>query len=81
MATANAKKDLASLKNICFINNKYNNIKKCDSLIIATEHNEFKKPDFDLLMTLKQKTIFDGRNLLNASEIKKKGLTYFGIGV
>ena len=40
-----------------------------------------KKPDFDLLMTLKQKTIFDGRNLLNASEIKKKGLTYFGIGV
>ena len=81
LATANAKKDLASLKNICFINNKYNNIKKCDSLIIATEHNEFKKPDFDLLMTLKQKTIFDGRNLLNASEIKKKGLTYFGIGV
>ena len=81
LANKNAKEELLSLKNITFINNKYQHIKKCDSLIIATEHDEFKNLDFNKIKGLRQKTVFDGRNILSPKKVKDNGLKYFGIGV
>jgi UDPglucose 6-dehydrogenase len=52
-----------------------------DALLIATEWAEFRSPDFDRLKaTLKQPTIFDGRNLYDPALLKRFGFTYYGVG-
>jgi len=52
-----------------------------DALAIVTEWQEFRSPDFDHLRTkLKQKVIFDGRNLYDPAFVKQFGITYYGIG-
>jgi UDPglucose 6-dehydrogenase len=43
---------------------------------------EFRSPDFnDLKLKLKDKVIFDGRNIYEADELRSLGFTYYGIGV
>jgi UDPglucose 6-dehydrogenase len=52
-----------------------------DALILATEWNEFRVLDFELLgKLLKNKIIFDGRNIYESSEMKENGFVYYGIG-
>lgn len=52
-----------------------------DALIICTEWQQFKAPDFEMLeRRLKAPLIFDGRNLYDAERMKLKGFTYFPIG-
>ena len=52
-----------------------------DALIICTEWQQFKAPDFDLIkQRLKTPVIFDGRNLFDANRMQRKGFTYFAIG-
>ena len=59
----------------------YSAVKNTDALIINTEWQEFKSPDFDILKAkLKDPVIFDGRNIYNPESIYKKGYKYFCIG-
>jgi len=52
-----------------------------DALIIVTEWNEFRNPDIDLLVsTLKDKVIFDGRNIYDPEKMREHGFAYYGIG-
>lgn len=52
-----------------------------DALAIATEWQEFRSPDFDLIASqLSKKVIFDGRNLYDPSFVKRFGLKYYAIG-
>lgn len=52
-----------------------------DALIIATEWQEFRSPDFDrLARELRQRLIFDGRNLYDPAQVKAAGMEYFAIG-
>lgn len=52
-----------------------------DALIVCTEWQQFKAPDFDLLHArLKAPVIFDGRNLYDAERLARKGFDYFPIG-
>ncbi|MFT5701989.1 MAG: UDPglucose 6-dehydrogenase [Desulforhopalus sp.] len=52
-----------------------------DGLIIVTEWKSFRVPDFELLLNeLKDKVIFDGRNLYDPARIESMGLAYYGIG-
>jgi len=52
-----------------------------DALIIVTEWNEFRNPDFESLKkNLKNPVIFDGRNALNIPDIKKHNFEYYCIG-
>jgi UDPglucose 6-dehydrogenase len=52
-----------------------------DAIFIATEWPEFRTPDFDkLTAALKNKVIFDGRNLYDLEQMKELGFTYFSIG-
>ncbi|MDP4219549.1 MAG: UDP-glucose/GDP-mannose dehydrogenase family protein [Bacteroidota bacterium] len=52
-----------------------------DALIIVTEWNEFRNPDFNMLAaSLKDKVVFDGRNIYDPEKIREHGLTYYGIG-
>jgi UDPglucose 6-dehydrogenase len=52
-----------------------------DALIICTEWQQFKAPDFEMIQKrLKAPLIFDGRNLYDAERMKLKGFTYYPIG-
>ncbi|MEC7413302.1 MAG: UDP-glucose/GDP-mannose dehydrogenase family protein [Pseudomonadota bacterium] len=52
-----------------------------DALLIVTEWNEFRSPDFALLKnTLKHPVIFDGRNLYDPNHLANLGFSYYSIG-
>jgi UDPglucose 6-dehydrogenase len=52
-----------------------------DVLVIATEWREFRSPNFEQIReTLKEPTIFDGRNLYDPGTMKAQGIIYYGIG-
>ncbi|GAB1352957.1 UDP-glucose/GDP-mannose dehydrogenase family protein [Erysipelotrichia bacterium] len=52
-----------------------------DALVIVTEWNEFRRPDFDKMKgLLKQPVIFDGRNLFEPKKMAQLGFEYEGIG-
>ena len=52
-----------------------------DALIICTEWQNFRAPDFDVIKkALKEPVIFDGRNLFDPERLEKRGFTYYGIG-
>ena len=67
--------------NISFAENQYECLEAADALIIATEWNEFRTPNFLKIVTsLKNKAIFDGRNLFETKAVKDLGFHYESIG-
>ncbi|TFG76204.1 MAG: UDP-glucose/GDP-mannose dehydrogenase family protein [Thermodesulfobacteriales bacterium] len=53
-----------------------------DALVINTEWNEYRQPDFQKLKELMNgNVIFDGRNLYNPDTLKKIGIKYVGVGI
>lgn len=67
---------------ITYAKNSYDALKNCDCMLLLTEWNEFRRPDFDKIKTLlKNPVIFDGRNQYNAERLKEKGFEYYQIGV
>ncbi|MBP6431526.1 MAG: UDP-glucose/GDP-mannose dehydrogenase family protein [Ferruginibacter sp.] len=68
-------------KKITFANNQYEALQNADALIIATEWSEFRTPDFDKInSTLKNKAIFDGRNLFDLNYMQELGYHYESVG-
>ncbi len=66
---------------VIFVDKMYEVLNGADFLIIATEWPEFRTPDFVKLQSLlKEKVIFDGRNLFETNEMKKNGFVYYSIG-
>jgi len=66
---------------ISYAANQYDALKDADALIIATEWNEFRTPDFLKIVTrLKNKVIFDGRNLFELAAIRELGFHYESVG-
>jgi UDPglucose 6-dehydrogenase len=66
---------------INYAKDEYAALEGADSLIICTEWALFRTPDFERLeKTLKERTIFDGRNLYELDEMKAKGFHYVSIG-
>jgi len=66
---------------VCYGENQYDVLKDADALIIATEWNEFRTPNFlKIVTTLKNKVIFDGRNLFDINAIRELGFYYESIG-
>ncbi|NCF39828.1 MAG: nucleotide sugar dehydrogenase [Planctomycetia bacterium] len=52
-----------------------------DALVVATEWNEFRSPDFEKIAAmLSSKTIFDGRNVYRRSQMADLGFTYVSVG-
>ena len=81
-ATEEFKKamDEELLKSIEFVTNRYGAIVDADALILITEWKEFRNPDFDFLLEqLKEKVIFDGRNIYD-KKIENKGFELYQIG-
>lgn len=66
---------------VTYAENQYDALEAADALIIATEWNEFRTPDFlKIVKKLKKKVIFDGRNLFDISAIADLGFHYESIG-
>ncbi len=60
---------------------EYSALKNADALLILTEWNEFRNPNFDRLRSeLKQPLVFDGRNIFAPSKMKDEKFTYYSIG-
>jgi UDPglucose 6-dehydrogenase len=60
---------------------QYDTLKNADALIIATEWNEFRTPDFNKIAeSLRTKAIFDGRNLFDLSAMRELGFHYVSVG-
>ncbi len=59
----------------------YDALVGADALLIVTEWNEFRRPDFSRMRQLmKTPVIFDGRNLYEPAVMKQEGFTYYPIG-
>lgn len=59
----------------------YSALNGSDALLVLTEWNEFKRPDYDKIASfLNEPVIFDGRNIYDSDKLIKKGFKYFCIG-
>ena len=66
---------------ISFTENQYDALNNSDALIIATEWSEFRTPDFEKMgERMKNKVIFDGRNVFDLAQIQELGFYYESIG-
>jgi UDPglucose 6-dehydrogenase len=66
---------------ITYADNSYTVLTGADALVIVTEWNEFREPDFARMRKLlRSPIIFDGRNLYNPEQIRAHGFTYVSIG-
>ena len=59
----------------------YDALEGADALVILTEWQEFRNPDFEVIVNkLKNPVIFDGRNLYDLDVVKKAGIEYHSVG-
>ncbi len=66
---------------ISYVEGQYDALKDADALVIATEWSEFRTPDFSKITSLlKNKAIFDGRNLFDLKLMEDLGYHYVSIG-
>lgn len=66
---------------INFGKDEYDVLKDADLLVIATEWSVFRTPDFERIgKALKNKLIFDGRNVYDLNQLQELGFTYYSIG-
>ena len=66
---------------ISFGSNEYEVLENADALLIATEWGVFRNPDFSrVAQLLKEKVIFDGRNLYDLEKMTSLGFRYYSIG-
>ena len=66
---------------IVLADKSYDALKGADALVIATEWNEFREPDFNRMRTLmKTPIVFDGRNIYSPEQMRNLGFTYYSVG-
>lgn len=80
VAMKEAKHELG--EKVYYAKDIYDAAENADAVVLVTEWNEFRLPDWKKLQTiLKQKTVFDGRNLYDDVVMQKAGFIYYGIGL
>ncbi len=68
--------------NVSYVDSKYEALKDADALILVTEWQEFRSPDFiEMKKLLKNPLFFDGRNQFSKEKMAEYGFEYFQIGV
>ena len=66
---------------ISLVGRAYEALKSVDALVIITEWNEFREPDFGRMAKLmRSPVIFDGRNLFSVEQMRALGFEYFSMG-
>ena len=78
-AMEEAKKKIGNT--VKYFDNNYDALKGVDGLVVVTEWNEFRRPDFERMKGLmKSPIVFDGRNIYDPAKLKAQGFVYYGIG-
>jgi UDPglucose 6-dehydrogenase len=78
-AMKNVKNEIGD--QITYAENQYEALEGADALIIATEWSEFRMPQFEkVASTLRNKVIFDGRNLFDLNSMEELGFHYESVG-
>ncbi len=68
-------------RKISLARKSYDALKGADALVVATEWNEFREPDFGRMRKLmKTPVVFDGRNIYSPAGMKAQGFTYYSVG-
>jgi UDPglucose 6-dehydrogenase len=81
VATETARKAIGKEADVHYCTNAYEALEGADALVIVTEWNEFRHPDFARIKSLlKSPVIFDGRNIYNPAQMRGLGFKYFGVG-
>lgn len=81
VAMNEARRVLKDRQGITYTDDAHSALEGADALLLLTEWQEFRSPDFDLIRgKLKQPVIFDGRNLYNPELMKRFGFEYYGVG-
>jgi len=67
---------------VSYVDGKYEALDNADAIILVTEWQEFRSPDFEEMQKrLKNSIFFDGRNQFNKERMTEIGFEYFQIGV
>ncbi len=67
---------------VTYCENHYDALDGADALIVCTEWNQFRNPDFDRIRSLlRAPNVFDGRNIYSSAHLADRGFTYFGVGL
>ncbi len=81
VATAQAKQALPKSKRLTFAKDPYDALRGASALLLVTEWDEFRQPDFRRVKNLlKKPVIVDGRNIYNPKDLRKLGFKYASIG-
>lgn len=66
---------------ITYCDSGYDALEGADALLVVTEWNEFRRPDFDKMQKLMRgKAVFDGRNQYEVERMSRRGFDYFCVG-
>ncbi len=66
---------------LAYCDRPYGALEQADALAVATEWNEFRNPDFEVMRRLmRQPIVFDGRNLYDPARMAAQGFTYYAVG-
>ena len=78
-ATETAKAELGN--KVQYKKNMYDTLKGADALVIITDWDEFKAPDWDKVSSLlKNPIVIDGRNMFDPIKMEKRGFVYHSVG-
>jgi UDPglucose 6-dehydrogenase len=82
IAIENASGELKDLgDSVRYVKNHYDALDQADALMIFTEWNEYRSPNFETIKSaLASPVIFDGRNLYNIKKMQEREIDYFCIG-
>ena len=66
---------------LVYCDRPYGALEGADGLVVVTEWPEFRNPDFEVMRRLmRERVIFDGRNLYEPRQMEKLGFAYYAIG-
>lgn len=80
-AMQEAQRIYGNMPGLKFCNGSKEALVNADALAIVTEWKQFRSPDFaNLQLQLRDKVIFDGRNMYDPAQVKRHGLNYYAMG-
>jgi UDPglucose 6-dehydrogenase len=80
-AIAPMKNIMPESANLKYFRKNTDALEGCDALVIVTEWNEFRNPNFEMIAgKVRDKVIFDGRNIYDPDRMRENGFMYYGIG-
>lgn len=81
VAVESLKREFPRSADVTTTDTMYAALEGADALIICTEWSDFRQPDFErIARTLKEKTVFDGRNIWQRQKMAELGFSYYAVG-